>query len=297
MYLPEETLDIIDPKALLGNRVVMVIGPTDVGKSTFVKRVYNALCGSYKILILDTDVGQSDIGPPCTISLGFGEGPVEQLGDLKVVSLHFFGATAPSFDLGDFIWGVSRVFFFAKKHNPDMIIVNTTGWVKGDRAFSLKITKISLIRPDLVLLVGGPEMRDYFYFLSSSQFKTIWVRPSVMATLRDQETRRKNRFGRVLEFFSRRPEVRMKLRDLVIYGNPGDLSPRGDTGEDPMEALLRDIEWRVVGFLGPGIRTVGIGWVQRVNLTLGELSIKAFFVRKERPVFLKLGPKFNPTLA
>ena len=291
--IPEETLDIIDPKALIGKKLVVVLGPTDVGKSTFIKRVYNALCKNYKVFILDTDVGQSDIGPPCTISLGTGEKPVDDLQELKILSLHFLGSTTPSYDTGDFIWGVTRVFEFSKTFNPDITIVNTTGWVDGDKAFSTKISKISLFRPDLIILVGS-NMADYFRLFSSSLFDTIWVKPSVLSVIKDQETRRKNRLEKVIRFFSGKREEKLKLRNFVIYGDPGDISPRKDTGEVPMEAFLRDMEWRIIGFFGPGIRTIGIGWIQRVNITTGEMVVKTFFVRDEKPRFVKLGPKFVP---
>ncbi len=293
MYVPEETLDVIDPRSLIGKKVVVVVGPTDVGKSTFIKRVYNELCRKLRVFVLDSDVGQSDVGPPCTITLGTGDRPVESLGELSVVGVHFFGATSPSHDTGDFLWGVGRMLAKVRSCRPDMVIVNTTGWVDSYQAFSLKMAKISVLSPDLVVLVGV-EMGEYFRFLSSSKFTTVWVRPSVFSTKRDQDERRKRRIKSVMDFFEGKREMSVNLRDIVIFGDVKDLSPRKDTGEDVSEGILRDLEWRMVGFLGPDLRSVGIGWIQRVDLEKGRLIAKSFFPDRESFRYVKFGYKFVP---
>ena len=51
-------------------QVVLVIGATDVGKSTFCRfLVDSAVDRGLKTVFVDTDVGQSQIGPPTTIGM------------------------------------------------------------------------------------------------------------------------------------------------------------------------------------------------------------------------------------
>ncbi len=296
MRLPEETLDFIDPKSLIGKRLVVVIGPTDVGKSSFIKRVYNELCRKIRVFVLDADVGQSDIGPPCTIALGTGERPVDSLSQLDIVSLHFYGFLTPASDTGDFLWGVGRMLARARSYRPDLILVNTTGWVDGYRAFSLKASKVSLLGPDLVVVVGV-TMGEYFRFFSSSSFTTVWVRQSHMASPKSMEERRRARLEKVMGFFGDMRELYVRLHDVTIFGDTSSLNPRQDTGEDFYIALLRDLEWRVVGFLGPDIRTVGVGWVQRVDVGRGRMVVKSFFPDNISYRYVKFGPKFIPCVA
>ena len=141
---------------LIRARQILVIGPTDAGKTTLIKRLYNHWCTRERVLVLDTDVGQSDIGPPGTLGLGTGDTPVEDLAQLQELALHFAGALSPSEDMAQFLWGVERLFRLALSRRPQRLLVDTTGWIWGG-ALSLKMAKCNLINPDLVIFITREE--------------------------------------------------------------------------------------------------------------------------------------------
>src|SRR5437773_5789241 len=77
-------------------RVVLVIGETDTGKTSFTTYLANRLLAeNLSVGVVDADLGQSDIGPPTTVGLGRLCPPVERLADAEVLGLYFVGSTSP----------------------------------------------------------------------------------------------------------------------------------------------------------------------------------------------------------
>ncbi|MGC9346339.1 MAG: Clp1/GlmU family protein, partial [Candidatus Bathyarchaeales archaeon] len=62
----------------------MVLGTVDSGKTSFCTYLTNKLLnGKQKVAILDGDLGQSDVGPPCTVAYAFVTKPVTDLFSLE----------------------------------------------------------------------------------------------------------------------------------------------------------------------------------------------------------------------
>ena len=77
-------------------RVILVIGETETGKTSFTTHLAGTLLGDHpSVAVVDADLGQSDIGPPTTVGLGRLRPPVERLADAEVVGLYFVGSTSP----------------------------------------------------------------------------------------------------------------------------------------------------------------------------------------------------------
>ncbi|NIM04515.1 MAG: hypothetical protein GTO55_01255, partial [Armatimonadetes bacterium] len=74
----------------------LVIGPVDAGKSTFCLLAADyGLQARRKPALLDTDPGQSDIGPPAALGLALVEKPLYRFEEAVPAALHFIGATSP----------------------------------------------------------------------------------------------------------------------------------------------------------------------------------------------------------
>jgi polynucleotide 5'-hydroxyl-kinase GRC3/NOL9 len=117
---------------------VLVLGPTDVGKTTFI-RIALEEQGAGRLI--DLDPGQKMVGPPGTV----GRGTLERL-----ERLIFIGTTSASA-----LSAIARAAN-ALADGPVPFIVNTSGFVKGPGA-RLQAMTVSAIQPDLIVEIGsGP---------------------------------------------------------------------------------------------------------------------------------------------
>ena len=132
---------------------MLVIGPIEAGKTTFVARLANAFhARGLTVAIVDADVGQSEIGPPATIGLGAVRGPLERPGDAEVVRFEFVGVTSP----GRQPWRTAELtgrLAAQARADFDRVIVDTSGFVTGGFAAAIKQRKIAAVAPDVVVAV------------------------------------------------------------------------------------------------------------------------------------------------
>ena len=69
-YQPNRDWENLARKVVQPQQIVLVIGATDVGKSTFCRfLIERGVTSKLKVGFVDADVGQSQIGPPTTIGL------------------------------------------------------------------------------------------------------------------------------------------------------------------------------------------------------------------------------------
>jgi polynucleotide 5'-hydroxyl-kinase GRC3/NOL9 len=133
---------------------VMLVGATDVGKTTLTLEAANAAArAGRKAAILDTDLGQSEIGPPGTIGVVRLEAPVASLSDLRPRALAFVGDTSPYGHLLAVIQGTRRLVGHALTRKDDVVYVDTSGVVAGRLAEKLKLAKLAVLEPALVVMV------------------------------------------------------------------------------------------------------------------------------------------------
>ena len=153
-------------------QIVLVIGATDAGKSTFCRFLADfALAREFKVACVDADIGQSQIGPPTTIgmkSFGLrddtqlpsaqesGQNRVENgiVFDGTADSLYFVGDVSPNGHFLETLAGVRLMVDNARETDADFIVVDTTGYVHDPPAVILKQHKIELIRPNHLVCIG-----------------------------------------------------------------------------------------------------------------------------------------------
>ncbi|MEM2911311.1 MAG: Clp1/GlmU family protein [Candidatus Bathyarchaeia archaeon] len=136
----------------------MVLGAADSGKTSFCTYLINKLLNKErKIVILDGDLGQSDIGPPCTVAYAFVSKPVTDLFNLEVENAFFVGVTSPSMNVEKVLQGLTFLKEEILSNNPDFIIVNTDGWVEGEDAVKYKNQLVEKINPDVIFCIQKDE--------------------------------------------------------------------------------------------------------------------------------------------
>lgn len=136
----------------------LILGGTDVGKTTFTRLLLNrAVAMGKRVALLDADIGQSEVGPPACVGLAFPEAPVLALSDLPPHALAFVGSTSPQGYLLEHATAVRRLADLAR---DTFLIVDTPGYLHGLGARRLHQAIFELLAPAHVVgLQRGDELQ------------------------------------------------------------------------------------------------------------------------------------------
>ncbi|RLI94954.1 MAG: hypothetical protein DRO94_01670 [Candidatus Altiarchaeales archaeon] len=121
---------------------IIVLGPTDSGKTTLVHFLANHLHPRY---VIDADIGQADIGPPTVISVGFVTRPVRELSELRPIWNYFTGIVNIVDNIDSYLKGLK----ISSKKFPRSII-DTTGFV--EEWFINE--ELDRVKPDLAICIN-----------------------------------------------------------------------------------------------------------------------------------------------
>ena len=151
--LPESWKGVVNSLADMGNGTAMIIGPSDVGKSTLCTYVMNELINRrLKVRVLDADIGQTDIGPPTTIASSSPTISTPTLVQLEPERMFFVGHNTPSFVQPQVLRGIKRML---SSDCNGVTIINTDGWVHDSAAILYKTRLISTVNPDKLIGIGS----------------------------------------------------------------------------------------------------------------------------------------------
>ena len=158
------------------SKVIIVIGDADVGKSGFTLYTANILLKENKrVAIIDSDIGQSDIGPPCTIGLSIVSRQNPTYWDLPLIDAYFVGDKSPAGHLLPMVIGTREMINRAMMMNADRILINTTGFIYGGVGFTLKRYKIEAVKPDLIVAIQRKDEAEHILRLFEDRFKIFRV--------------------------------------------------------------------------------------------------------------------------
>lgn len=142
------------PDILIDKRTLL-IGRTDSGKSSTVLFLSNKLTAEgERVSIIDSDLGQSDLGPPGVISEKDLTHPVAHTKLLEPDFMYFVGDKTPS---GHLLPMIKGVLCGLKAAGSNTVIINTTGFVDGVAARILKRFKVEFAEPDLIIAIEKEE--------------------------------------------------------------------------------------------------------------------------------------------
>jgi len=170
--------------------IVMIAGAIDVGKTSFCAYLANsALKEKRRVAIIDADLGQSDVGPPSTISLCRVAKPVRDPFEIGADQVCFIGATSPSSAVNEVVDAIAKMTKKALKLGIDLLIVNTDGWVEGEDAVRYKLALSKSVKPRMV--IGIQEQSELTFLLGAlTETQNIAIEPSSAVRKRDREERR-----------------------------------------------------------------------------------------------------------
>src|SRR3990172_4611806 len=188
----------------LNAKVILIIGETDTGKTSFTTFLANRLVErGLRVGVVDADLGQSDIGPPTTVGLGVLTQPVERLGEAEVIGLHFVGSASPQGHLLPTVIGTKKMVEKALRLGLDKVLVDTSGLIQGELGRALKQAKIDLVDPDLLLCLERHGECEHILrpYSGGSRPTIVRLAPAPAVKKRSQEERRLHRERTLQAYF------------------------------------------------------------------------------------------------
>jgi polynucleotide 5'-hydroxyl-kinase GRC3/NOL9 len=270
-------------------RRVLVLGETDTGKSTLIRYLLKTLLGSeVRCSLVDADIGQKDLGPPATVTLGEFQFLYElRLG--KVGAMYFVGSTSPRGHLLPLLVGTKLLL---ERARGEVAVVNTTGFVRN-AGFALKGFKIELLKPELIIALQRqqelePLLRSY------AHVPCLRLPVSAMAKPKSFEERRALRREAFRRYFAPARERRLSVGELrfqrVSVAGEG-CAERGaarlrhnllvgladETGEALGLGIVKRFDGRTLSILTPVKEEIAV--VQPGSMLLRESGEELGFVR------------------
>jgi polynucleotide 5'-hydroxyl-kinase GRC3/NOL9 len=192
-------------------RTILVIGATDRGKSTYCQYLSRRLLAAGdRVALVDADIGQKDIGPPGTITLGHPDA-VTPLHRLQPTAWYFVGAVSPAEHMCSMVAGTRQLTGAAQAAR---VIVNTTGFVHG-LGRRLKGRKIEALEPDVI--IGLAQGRELDALLTPyPHIRTLHLLPSPQTKRKSPQQRRANREEAFRRYFAEAQHVSLPRRQVQI---------------------------------------------------------------------------------
>jgi polynucleotide 5'-hydroxyl-kinase GRC3/NOL9 len=237
--------------------IAILLGATDTGKSTLANFLIFNLCQQgLKVALVDADIGQSFLGPPATIGFSvFKSDPDWQL-VLTPPEIFFVGSITPEGHFPIHLKGVKRMADKAASHGVDVILVDTTGFVLGEKGIELKRRKIDLISPRFILaLQKSDELEPILEHYKENALPRILRLPlSEQVRPRSMEERRIYRTDKFQEYFKHSVIHEFAIEELQIEGEV--LDPNGETL--PLDWALK-INGLLIGLKDSNDETLALG--------------------------------------
>lgn len=220
VILPESWKSHIDD-ILSSPGVTVVVGDTDTGKTSFCTRLANsAFEAGVSTAVVDSDIGQSEIGPPTTIGLGLVDAEIETLSDVKPRSLYFVGTTSPMGHLLPISTGTKKLATSTLVQDRRLIIVDTPGLIQGMIGRKLHTNTIELLSArHIVALQKSQEAEHFLRFFDTWEDCTIHRLPALTGIRPKTPTMRtQRRTARFREYFQSGNIHQLSLQDLRTSG-------------------------------------------------------------------------------
>jgi polynucleotide 5'-hydroxyl-kinase GRC3/NOL9 len=194
-----------------GLRTVLVIGGSAVGKSSFSQYLTEALLArSAEVAFVDADIGQSNIGPPATVTLGYPVSPLD-FSTVAPAAFYFVGSTGP---IGRYLPLVIGTANLAREARGAFVIIDTTGLVH-ESGRVLKNYKIEAVRPDVIVYL---ERRNELapIRMANRHVPIIRIEPSRKAHGKDDYEKTEVRRQAYFRHFSRAPSLQLSTETLIF---------------------------------------------------------------------------------
>ena len=212
----------LDLSALSGT--MMIIGPSDVGKSTFSRYIFKRLCKIYpRVGYLDGDPGQSTLGPPGTMTLAMAINGDDTFPPRGRRWRRFVGSVSPVGNMLAVLTCAARLMEAAQEAGAQAVIYDTTGLVEPARGGThLKLAKIDLLRPTVLFaLQRQQELKDLLLPLKRRRnILVLEFSPSSAAQRRDTSVRKAHRVEQFSQYFAKGSQLPVNWTKFAVLPAP-----------------------------------------------------------------------------
>lgn len=216
---PWEELDLSEISGTL-----MIVGSSDVGKSTFSRYLFKRLCSIYpRVAYLDGDMGQSTLGPPSTMTLAMAAKGDDTFPPRGPKWRAFVGSVSPVGNMLAVITCAARLLEAARKAEAPVVIHDTTGLVEPARGgIHLKLAKIDLLRPKVLFaLQRYQELKTLLLPLRRRRrILVLEFSPSPAAQQRDTSVRKAHRAAQFAQYFTNSSQLRVNWTQFAVLPAP-----------------------------------------------------------------------------
>jgi polynucleotide 5'-hydroxyl-kinase GRC3/NOL9 len=203
--------------------VMLLVGETDSGKSTLAAVLANAaLASGRRAAVVDADVGQSSIGPPACVGMAMPTAQFDSWDALAPGRIDFVGACSPAGHLLQAATSTAALVGAAREASCETIIVDTTGMVSGGLARALKVAKIRLTDPDVIVALQAEDEVEHLVapYRTRRRPRLLRVRPSRAARLRSRDERAANRQRKFASYFAQGVLAEVSWKDAPAENSP-----------------------------------------------------------------------------
>jgi polynucleotide 5'-hydroxyl-kinase GRC3/NOL9 len=279
--VPEACWETLRVELMRKRGVAMILGMTDSGKSTLAKYLLKELLSeNIRVSLVDSDVGQSSLGLPGTISMKVfsSEGEEE---NFRFERMFFVGTVNPAKRFPLIIEGTRKLTDLCKT-TSDLTLIDTSGLVAGEMGKALKARKIKTVKPDhLIALQREDELEHILCAVEDIPIDRVKVSPMVRARSRGERLRyRREKF---LDYFDETglEEFLLEARGVRFFDGIRPISP--ETGmfkpgtiiglnheEDTVAVgIIGEIAANYITFRSP------IGGLKKINKVMfGDMTLR-----------------------
>jgi len=174
---------------------IIIVGGVDVGKTSFTI----ALERKFKNpAVIDLDPGQQRFFIPTCVSAKYKN---------KILKF-FVGSTSPRFSEWLIILALQTFLQRLEKFKPDLFILDTPGFIEGDRAVALKISETITFRPTKSVIITEDKTKTEKLIEILSKFSKVYIlNPSEDARKISPEERAEIRLTKFKNYFSKTKEI------------------------------------------------------------------------------------------
>jgi len=174
---------------------IIIVGGVDVGKTSFTI----ALERKFKNpAVIDLDPGQQRFFVPTCVSAKYKN---------KILKF-FVGSTSPRFSEWLIILALQTFLQRLEKLKPDLFILDTPGFIEGDRAVVLKISETIIFRPTKSVIITEDKTKTEKLIEILSKFSKVYIlNPSEDARKISPEERAEIRLTKFKNYFSKTKEI------------------------------------------------------------------------------------------
>lgn len=204
--------------------ILMVVGASDVGKSTFARYLFRRLSKiAGPVAYLDGDPGQSTLGPPSTMTLALNPDGDDTFPPAGAVWRGFVGSVSPTGHMLPLLTAAARLGEAAGKAGAKAIVYDTTGLVDPARGgITLKLAKIDLLRPSVLFAIHRErELEPLLAPLRRSRrVLVVELASSPAARRREREERQESRAKRFADYFRQANHVLVNWPQFAVFPAP-----------------------------------------------------------------------------